>query len=373
VLLSLDINLVIINNYRNLLYAVIVCILFYALYKNKQQHISRNKKKYLIIIITLLVYVIYGTIINKLNRCDSSYLPFLMNSFVLVSILYLDSFSIIKTLNLTLNKLFYYIVIINLPIFIIGLTNEDTIMGSIFHGSVPFLLPLLLVIPLLTKDIKKLLIGLIMNIFFVVYIPKTTTIILYIIDFLIIIIILTNVVKYKKTLLTSSLCTIVVLFPYFFNKIVELSVSFKDSSNTVDSSLFRASVWGLALDQVSQSPFFGNYYSKNTAVFVPTLQEYLPVHNDYIELYFNGGLLGVTLFMSFIGLIIFNQVALIQKVKENRKSLYPIYLVIFIAFMNYLVHMAFNPVMNQTPWGFVSFFIIGVLLTFEDYVKSSSY
>ena len=228
VALSLDVNLVVINDYKNILYIIILFNLFYVLVKHRLKYISIYKKKYFNILVVLILYISIGTIINKLNNYESSYLPFIINAFVLVTILALDSSSVIKSLNITSNKIFYFILLINLPIFYVGLVRgSNTGLNIDIHGSVPFLIPLLIIIPLLQWDIKKIILGFVVNLFFVYYIPKTTNIILYFVDVLILIGLFTNVIKYFKTLVIGISTLLIFSFSFFLNEIIDFSIKFR--------------------------------------------------------------------------------------------------------------------------------------------------
>ena len=370
--LSLDINLVIIDDYKNILYALIIANLFYVLGKYKLRFISIYKKKYLIILILLLIYVGFGTVLNKLNGSNSSYFPFLINVLVLVTILCLDSTSVIKTLNITINKLFYFALIINLPIFYVGIDRGTNIwLNTYIHGSVPFFIPLLVVIPLIRWDLKKFLIGVAINLYYVFFIPKTTTIIIYFIDALILFGLLTEVLKYFKTIALGLTALLAFSFSFFFSEIVTFSINFKNFLGSSDNSPFRIYLWALAINRGNQNPIWGDFFSNDTSFFVANNQLYLPAHNDYLELYANGGISALSIFAVFIILIAINQIRTILSIRESNKNLFKIYIVIFIAFINILIQMAFNPVINYVPWGLPSFFLIGVLLSFEDYVKSN--
>ena len=129
-------------------------------------------------------------------------------------------------------------------------------------------------------------------------------------------------------------------------------------------------MWSLAIDRGNKNPLWGDYFSKNTSIFAFTNQAYLPVHNDYLELYANGGIFSLIAFITLVALIIKNQITSILAIKKYNKHISQIYTMIFIGFINIIIYMAFNPLINDIPMGLPAFLLIGILLNYEDYVKS---
>ena len=132
---------------------------------------------------------------------------------------------------------------------------------------------------------------------------------------------------------------------------IGLMTDYFEAVNKVNASYGRLSVWQEGLERFEESPLFGDAFSSGTVVTARRLRGgstfQIPFHNDYVLFLADGGLLGITLLVTFI---IWLNVTLLRRFRSAVRAqrwedanLLRLLLVLLDAFF---VAAAFNPVIE---------------------------
>ena len=134
---------------------------------------------------------------------------------------------------------------------------------------------------------------------------------------------------------------------------------------------FRVFLYLDAFNIFIQSPIVGDFFTKTpvhdmTKYFGRFLIEkyrVLPTHSDVLDLLAHGGIIALIIFLKFIHSLYRNFFRNLVKVRD--KGLQAFYILLFITSLDLLLIMTFNPVFNIPINGFLAWFYLGVLASFN--------
>ncbi|MBX2989879.1 MAG: hypothetical protein KF749_01795 [Bacteroidetes bacterium] len=139
--------------------------------------------------------------------------------------------------------------------------------------------------------------------------------------------------------------------------------SIKHRRGLLDTTTFREAMWLVGINEFLESPLIGNFFSKEAGFYLEGEVEGLPLHNDILELFVKGGIVGGGLFLSgFIAAILAGLRAHRGWSSIKRSSLEGLNVVLILTVCSALITMSFNPIINQARSGFLVFTFVGLLI-----------
>lgn len=141
-----------------------------------------------------------------------------------------------------------------------------------------------------------------------------------------------------------------------FNQDLDISRTILLSFGDGNSANWRIAQWAFLIDAWKQSPFLG--YGLGTSKYITYFQNY--AHNDYLRFLAEGGIIGLTSFMVFLGVKMLRLIKCLQSssVSSPRHKLSLIMIAIFVAI---LIGMATDNVWTHTTLFFYWCLLFAVL------------
>ena len=236
-----------------------------------------------------------------------------------------------------------------------------------------FLLVLPLTYAFLNRRVVMATISLFLMLLVLLLNPRTTVLLSYAVTFGMLIYYASS--KTTRMIILPFVIIFVIFFAFNAYDIMKyVNANVKKNASSSDNSSFREDVWSLGRQEFYRSPIYGSFFTRGAAydyglkLTSEATGEYLesslvPLHNDYLEFFASGGVIGGCLFAgAFVGFFL-------MVVRNARKCLahglfdhmkYNQILSTTLACA--MMCMMFNPIINNTQSGFFVYAIISLII-----------
>ena len=181
--------------------------------------------------------------------------------------------------------------------------------------------------------------------------------------------------KQTRMIVLPFLCLFLTFFAFNAYEIMKtVNANVKKSASSSDNSTFREEVWALGRQEFYRSPLYGSFFTRGAAydygrkLTSEATGEYLdsslvPLHNDYLEFFASGGVIGGFLFASAIMGVFLMAVRNVTKCRAHYLMGHMKYnQMLSTTLACAMMCMLFNPVINNTQSGFFVYALVSLII-----------